>query len=151
MPFDLAINNGTFIDTTNKPVFDSSTTSKISNVDTAAIVFEINNGLPLQLSLKTQLIDTLTGSVTDFDSIVVQPPPAADFNADGTVIAPQFSRSVITLTGTQAQQLGRSYMRFNYVFSTPLGSQPVPFTKNNTISLKAYGNLTFKADKNTFK
>ncbi|HUI29178.1 MAG TPA: hypothetical protein VLX91_03095 [Candidatus Acidoferrales bacterium] len=151
MPFYLGILNSSYVDTTTKPVFDSSTSAKMSNVDTAAIVFEIKNGVPLQLSLRTQFIDTLTDSVTQFDSIVVQAPPAADFNQDGTVIAPQFSKSTISLMSNQAKLFGRSYMRFDYNFSTPLGSTPVPFTKNNTISLKVYGNFHFRVDKNTFK
>ncbi len=151
MPVYLGIMNATYIDTTAKPVFDSSTSAKMSDVDTASIVFEINNGLPLQDTLRTQLIDTVTGSITNLDSIIVHAPPATDFNTDGTIIAPIFSKKTVILTGSQAKEFGRSYMRFKWSFWTPLGDTTVPFTKKNTISLKVYGNLAFNVNKNTFK
>lgn len=148
MPFDLGITNAHYSDSTNKPVItDSSTSSKLGNVDSGSVVFEVNNGLPLAISLTTELIDTLPGhQVIPMDNIVI--PAAADFNPDGTVRTPMFSRNEFVLTHDQAAALGHSYMKFNFGVATSPGQQTVLFTKNNTISLKVYANLAFKIDKN---
>jgi len=149
IPFDLRIPNATFTDTTKSPVIDdSSTASKLDNVDSGQVVIEVNNGLPIQMSLITQLIDTVTHQVVmtlPTDSIVI--PAANDFNSDGTVRTPIFSTNKFTLTHNQAVELGRSYMKFNFRVATPPNQQTVPFTKNNTISLKVSANLAFRVDK----
>lgn len=150
MPMDLGISNALYVDTTTTPVIsDSSTASKLDNVDSGRVVFEINNGLPLQISFISQLIDTSTGQVVGTiprDSILI--PAATDFNADGTVKTPIYSKNVVTLTHNEAVSLGRCYMRMVVRPSTPPGQGAVPFTKNSSISIKAYANLAFKVDNN---
>ncbi len=150
IPFDLGISNATFTDTTKTPVInDSSTASRLDNVDSGQVVIEVNNGLPVQMSLITQLIDTVTHQVVmtlPSDSIVI--PAANDFNSDGTVRTPMFSSNKFTLTHDQAVELGRSYMKFSFRVATSPNRQTVPFTKNNTISLKVSANLAFRVDKN---
>lgn len=150
IPLDLGITNGVFIDTSNSPVIkDSSTSTKLANVDSGEVTFEINNGLPLRLSFITQLIDTTTHRVImtfPQDSIVI--PAATQFNADGTVSSPMYSKNEVPLTHDQAMALGHSYMKFTFGMLTSPDQSTVAFTKNNTISLKVYANLVFKVDKN---
>ncbi|MCL4539541.1 MAG: hypothetical protein M1378_08085 [Bacteroidetes bacterium] len=150
MPLDLGISNGLFSDTTKTPVIeDSSTAAKMSNVDSGRVVFEINNGLPVQLSFITQLLDTTTGQVLatlPADSIII--PAATDFNSDGTVRTPMFSKNQIILTHDQAVDLGRAYMRTVFRVRTSPDLATVLFTRNNTISLRAYANFAFKVDSN---
>lgn len=149
MPFDLGITNATFIDTTKKALItDSSTASKLSNVDSGSVVVEVWNGMPLQVTMIGQLIDTTTNAVImnfPSDSIRIAP---ADVNSDGSVRDSVFSRNVIALTNSQARNLGNSYMRFFIRVATPPGSSTVPFKKDNDISLKVYGNFAFKVDNN---
>ncbi len=149
MPFDLGIINAIYVDTTKTALIsDSSTAAKMANVDTGSVTMEIWNGLPLQVTLFGQLIDTTTHAVImnfPSDSVVI---PPADINSDGTVRDSVFSRNTIGLGNAQARNLGNAYMRFSFRVATPSGSQTVPFTKNNTISLKVYGNFSFKVDKN---
>ncbi len=150
IPFDLGITNSSFTDTTKSPVIDdSSTASKLTNVDSGQVVIEVNNGLPIQFSLITQLIDTVTHQVVvslPADSIVI--PAASDFNPDGTVRTPMYSTNKFTLTHDQAVELGRSYMKFSFRVATPPNQQTVPFTENNTISLRVSANLAFRVDNN---
>ncbi|HEY9164822.1 MAG TPA: hypothetical protein VIS48_01540 [Candidatus Kryptonia bacterium] len=149
MPIYLGILGASYIDTTKTTVFDSATSARMGEVDSGRIVFEINNALPLQLSLVPQLIDTLTGAITPLDSVVA--PAPTSFNSDGTVAAPTFRRNQITMTGTQAKQFARCYMMFKFSMQSPLGSppgsQPVPFTSVNFVGLKVFGNLVFRVDK----
>ncbi|HQT91588.1 MAG TPA: hypothetical protein PL001_06125, partial [Candidatus Kryptobacter bacterium] len=140
--------NASFRDTTNKPVFDSTTSARMGDVDSAKVSFDVNNGLPMTVLIRASLLDTLTGAVTPLDSLSI---PAADVNQDGSLRFPTFQHNPLVLTGTQAKSFASSRMIFLYQFFTPLGnpvgSQPVPFTKTNTISLKVYGNFAFKVDK----
>ncbi len=149
MPFDLGIINATYVDTTNSAVInDSSTSAKMDNVDSGRVVFEIWNGLPLDITMMGQLIDTTTHAVImNFpgDSIRIA---AADINTDGSVRDSVFSKNSISLTSEQAKDLGRSYMRFFFRLATPSGAATVPFKKDNDISLRVYGNFAFKVDKN---
>ena len=148
MPFDLGILNATYADTTKSAVItDSSTAAKMGNIDSARVVIEIWNGLPLEVTMMGQLIDTTTHAVImnfPSDSIKIGP---ADIYADGSVRDSVFSRNVISLTGEQAKNLGNSYMRFYFRVATPPGASTVPFKKDNDISLKVYGNFAFKVDK----
>lgn len=150
MPLDLGISKGLFSDTTKTPVIkDSSTAANMGNVDSGRVVFEINNGLPVKLSFITQLLDTTTGQVVGTlpaDSIII--PAATDFNSDGTVRTPMFSKNQIILTHDQAVELGRAYMRTVFRVRTVPDLATVLFTKNNTISVKAYANFAFKVDSN---
>lgn len=150
MPLNLGISNAVYIDTTKTAVIgDSSTAAKMSNVDSGRVVFEINNGLPLRLSFITQLVDTVTGQVVGelpTDSIIV--PAATDFNSDGTVRTPMFSKSQTIITHDQAVELGRSYMRMIFRVLTSPDRSTVLFTKNNTVSVRAYANFAFRVDKN---
>ena len=153
MPFDLGILNAAYIDTTHKPMFDSATSARVANIDSALVHFDVTNGLPLNMTLVPQLIDTTTGAITSLDSILV---PAAALNSDGSVTSVTPWPNLITLTGSQAQLFGRSYMRFIFRLFTPIDNtdgskQPVPFTKSNSISLKVYANMVFRVDQNTFK
>lgn len=151
MPFDLGIINATYIDTTKSAVItDSSTSAKMDNVDSGRVVVEIWNGLPLDITMIGQLIDTTTHAVImNFpgDSIRIA---AADINADGSVRDSVFSKNPVSLTSEQAKNLGRSYMRFFFRLATPPGATTVPFKKDNDISLRVYGNFAFKVDKNVF-
>ncbi len=155
VPFDFGITNATYSDTTRAngeitpAITDSSTAAELANVDSGKVVLEVNNGLPVQFSLISQLIDTVTHQVVATipqDSIVI--PAANDFNADGTVRSPVFSRSEIPITHQQAMDLGRCYMRYVFGVRTSTTRQTVLFTQNNTISLKAYANLSLTVDKN---
>ncbi len=146
MPFDIGIINASYIDTTTKPLIgDSSTSAKMSEVDSGEVHFDITNGLPLQIKFIPQLIDTLDGSITTLDSVIVAPPTQYDNN--GIVVSPIFSPNTVKITGDQARKFGRSFMRFNFSVITPKGSTPVPFAKNNTIQLKVYADLVFKVNK----
>ncbi len=150
MPLDIGISDGVYIDTTKTPIIsDSSTAAKMANVDSGRVVFEINNGLPLRLAFITQLIDTATGLVVGTlptDSIII--PAATEFNSNGTVRTPMFSRNQTILTHAQAVELGRSYMRMTFRVLTSPDRATVLFTKNNTISVRAFANLAFRVDKN---
>ncbi len=146
MPLYVGIINASFIDTTKKPVFDSSTSAKMSEVDSGDVHFDVTNGLPLQLTFVPQLIDTTDGSITTLDSIIVASPN--QFDANGIVTEPIFSPNRIKLTGSQAKKFSSSFMKFNFSVITPRGAQPVPFASNNTIRLKVYASLAFKVDKN---
>jgi hypothetical protein len=149
LPFDLAINNATFTDTTG---IDSGIRKKLNYVDSGRVVFETTNGLPLDIVLITQFIDTLTGNVVmNFPSDSIRIPAANIFNADGTVRTPMFSHNEIFMTKEEAKALSHSNMKFIFRLATPLGSQTVPFTANSTISLKVYANLAFEAGQDTFK
>ncbi len=149
MPMDLGLINAQYVDTTKTAVItDSSTAAKMSEVDSGSVTIEIWNGLPLDITMAGQLIDTTTHAVImNFpqDSIRI---PAAQINPDGSVKDSVFSKNIISLTGSQAQNLGNSYMRFYFRMATPSGASTVPFKKNNDISLKVYGNFAFKVDKN---
>ncbi len=148
LPMQVGILNASFRDTTNKPVFDSTTSARMGDVDSAKVSFDVNNGLPMTVFIRASLLDTLTGAVTPLDSLSI---PAADVNQDGSVRFPTFQHNPLVLTGTQAKSFASSRMIFLFQFFTPLGnpvgSQPVPFTKTNSISLKVYGNFAFKVDK----
>lgn len=147
MPLDIGILNASYIDTTKKALItDSATTAKMGNVDSGDVHFDIWNGLPLNLAFVPELIDTLNGSVTPLDSIVITAP--TQFDANGVAIQPIFCPNRIKLTTAQAMKFGRSYMRFNFRVSTANGNTPVPFSANNTIRLKVYADLAFKVDKN---
>lgn len=150
MPLDLGLKNAVYIDTTKTPVInDSSTAAKMENVDSGRVVFEINNGLPLRLAFITQLIDTTTGQVVGTlpaDSIII--PAATEFNSDGSVKYPVFSKNQVIISHDQAVELGRCYMRMGFRVLTPPDRATVFFTKNNSISIKAYANFAFKVDKN---
>lgn len=150
MPLDIGISHATYVDTTTTPVInDSSTAAKLANVDSARVVFEINNGLPLGFSFISQLIDTATGQVVGTlppDSIVI--PAATEFNADGTVKSPMFSQRAVVLSHDEAVDLGRCYMRLVFRPRTGPNGQTVPFTENNTLSVRAFANLAFTVDKN---
>jgi hypothetical protein len=146
MPLDIGIINASYIDTTKKALItDSATTAKMGNVDSGEVHFDIWNGLPLNLAFVPELIDTLDGSITPLDSIVISAP--TQFDANGVAIQPVFCPNKIKLTTDQAEKFGRSYMRFNIRVSTANGTTPVPFSKNNTIRLKVYANLAFRVDK----
>lgn len=150
MPFDIGIVGGAYIDTTTKPVFDSSLSAKMTEVDSGDIHFDIWNGLPVSLSFVPLLIDTLDHSITTLDSVVVAAP--TQFDNNGIVVSPIFSPNVIKLTGPQARKFDRSLMRYKFSLETAGATAnqapPVPFSKNNTIRLKVYADLTFKIDKN---
>ncbi len=153
LPFDLGIANAQYSDSTDKPVFTSDVNKKLDQVDSGQVVFEINNGLPLGIKFSAQLIDTLTHQIllnlpkTGPMDIL----PATDFNSDGSVRTPMFSRNAISLTGNDAKLFPRAYMKFNFNVATSPGHQTVLFTKNNKISLKAYGNFAFKVQQSAFK
>ncbi len=148
LPLQVGILNAAFRDTTGSPVFDSTTSVRMGDVDSAKVYFDVNNGLPMTVLIKTSLLDTLTGMVTPLDSLAI---PAAEVNQDGSVRLPTFQHNLLFLAGTQARAFASSRMIFLYQFLTPLGnpvgSQPVPFTETNTISLKVYGNFAFRVDK----
>jgi hypothetical protein len=148
LPMQVGILNAAFRDTTSKPVFDSTASARMGDVDSARVSFDVNNGLPMSVFIRASLLDTLTGAVTPLDSLSI---PAADVNQDGSLRFPTFQHNPLVLTGTQAKSFAGSRMIFLFQFFTPLGnpigSQPVPFTKTNTISLKVYGNFAFKVGK----
>ncbi len=148
MPLDLGIINAQYADTTKTAVItDSSTSAKLANVDSGNVVIEVWNGLPLQVTMMGQLIDTTTHAVLmnfPSDSIYI---PAAQINPDGSVKDSVFSKNIVSLTATQARNLGNSYMRFFFRVVTPPGATTVPFMKDNDISLRVYGNFALKVDK----
>ncbi len=149
MPLQIGILNASYIDTTKKALItDSATTAKMGNVDSGDVHFDVWNGLPLNLAFVPELIDTLNGSVTPLDSIVITAPDSTQFDANGVAIQPKFCPNRIKLTTAQATKFGRSYMRFSFRVSTANGNTPVPFSANNTIRLKVYADLAFKVDKN---
>ncbi len=148
MPLDLGIINAQYADTTKTAVItDSSTSAKLANVDSGSVVIEVWNGLPLQVTMMGQLIDTTTHAVLmnfPSDSIYI---PAAQINPDGSVKDSVFSKNIVSLTAAQAKSLGNSYMRFFFRVVTPPGATTVPFKKDNDISLRVYGNFALKVDK----
>ncbi len=149
MPLDLGIINAQYSDTTKSAVItDSSTSAKLDNVDSGSVVIEVWNGLPLQVTMSGQLIDTTTHAVVmnfPSDSIYI---PAAQINPDGSVKDSVFSKNIVSLTAAQARDLGKSYMRFFFRVETPPGATTVPFKKDNDISVRVYGNFALKVDKN---
>lgn len=149
MPFNLGIVNATYADTTTQAVItDSATAAKLGNIDSGSVVIEMWNGLPLQIAMLGQLIDTTTHAVImnfPIDTIRVAP---ATVNTDGSVRDSVFSRNVISLTNAQARILGQCYMRFFFRVSTPTNLATVPFQKDDDLSLRVYGNFAFKVDKN---
>ncbi len=154
MPLEIGIVNGSYTDMTSKPAFDSSLSAKLGEVDSGDVHFDITNGLPLQLKFIPQLVDTsYADSVTTLDSIVVA---AALLDNNGIVTMAIPSQNKIMLSPTQAKKFSRSYLKFNFSVITPVsdptdypnGGQPVPFSKDYSIRLKVYADLTFKVDKN---
>jgi hypothetical protein len=133
-----------FIDTST---VDSGLSAKLTKIDTASISFDVNNGLPLNVTILAELLDT-NNVVTPLDSIVI---PAAEVASDGSVVSSTFHHSPVVLTADQAREFGNSRIIYTYHFLTALGLQPVPFLKTNTISLKVYGTFKFRVDKNTLK
>lgn len=153
LPFDLGITNASYSDSTDKPVFKGDVNKKLDYVDSGQVVFEINNGLPLGIKFYAELVDTTTHQVvlTLPKSGPLDILPATDFNSDGSVRTPMFSRNTISLTGSDAKLFQSSYMRFHFQVATTPGKQTVVFARKSSISLKAFGNFGFKVDQDAFK
>ncbi len=143
-PFDLGISGGTFVDTFN---VDSSGISEedINSIKNLDLTLEFENGLPVELSFVGYVMDEngntllrIPPSYNSADKITIVAPSV---DAQGFVIAPASSKTIITLTGNDA----KTFLRNNRIsatitFLTPPANtnNPVKFRVTDSVRLKLY-------------
>lgn len=94
-PLNIGFANFNYSESTSNIVLTQTINKSLGDIDSGQIVFDTNNGIPLEIKLSAQVIDTLTKRVMftlpDTGSFVVG--AANDFFSDGTVRTQMFSRN----------------------------------------------------------
>ncbi len=118
------------------------------NINSIKLHVVIDNGIPLQVALKLQLLDrahrlVLSLPQTAGDSITI-PGPAV---VDGTVQSPAHAERIIQLAGTEVQQFNGAYAIAYDVSVATSGIGAVRFESTQTIKIRVWAEFAYQVNK----
>ncbi|MCL5028027.1 MAG: hypothetical protein M1480_03300 [Bacteroidetes bacterium] len=156
----MALRRSTMHDSSDINISDENTRTKIKAAQSAYFTVNIQNGIPLDASIRVTLTDslwnplfTLTNSTNNSDSIFVD---AASVDQNGEVTNQTPTMLEVQLDSTQTEMLSRSYhVKYTVTVETTNASQNPPPTvavrPDDLIKIQVYGGVKFRVNNDNLK
>ncbi|PID62652.1 MAG: hypothetical protein CR986_00830 [Ignavibacteriae bacterium] len=151
IPLNIGIPQGTFKDTFNIDIGNINE-EKIDNFNYGEINIEIENRLPIGVTVTATIIDSLNRPIldlpTDYNEIDCLEIPKPEVNLEGEVISSSKLTQSLVVKGEDIKKfLKNPNMIVNIAFSTAGNNgAPVKFKTSNNIIMKVRANAEYKVD-----
>ena len=156
----MALRRSTVHDSSDMNISDEKTRTKIKAAQSAYLSVNVQNGIPLDASIRVTLTDslwnplfTLTNSTNNSDSIFVA---GASVDQNGEVTNQTPTLLTVQLDSTQTEMLSRSYhVKYSVTVETTNASQNPPPTvavrPGDQIKIQVYGGVKFRVNNDNLK
>ncbi len=155
MPMDIGISNGEF----NEEIeldFDDMDKEEISKLNYGRLHFEINNEIPLNVSLSGIILDALGNEILELPPRPILPDnnfsidlesPAVDSNGD--VVESSYKKQIVELMGDEVQRFFEgSKLKLKIMIKTPNAEsgQTVKYRISDSISVKIAVDASYRVE-----